>query len=210
MKSLYLAFLLVMLSISVSAQEIGKDAVVALPNLNVLYLGISNPVQIAVPGVASDKITATVTNAVINKTNGGWEVRPSTISKTVVLTVLVDNQKISEKTFRVKSMPVPYAALAGKENGSVSKNEVLQSGALETELKDFLWDLKFEIRSFNFLYSKNGSNQEISATGNKLTDEMKSIISNLQPGQNIIFKDIKAIGPDNNYRDISPLILAIN
>ena len=210
MKSHYLPFLLVLFSISVSAQENGKDAVVALPKMNVLYIGIPNPVQIAVPGVPSDKVTATITNGSIYKTANGWEIKPSTATESVILTVLVNNQKVSEKTFRVKTIPVPHAVIAGIGNGAVSKNKVIETGAIETELKDFLWDLKFEIKSFSFLYSKNGSDQEISATGNKLTEEMKSIISSTKSGQNIIFKDIKAIGPDHKIYEISPIILAIN
>jgi hypothetical protein len=210
MKSHYLLLLLLLLSVSVTAQENGKDAVVALPNMNVLYSGISNPVQIAVPGVTSEKVTTTVTNGSINKTSSGWEIKPSTASGPVILTVLVNNQKVSERTFRVKPLPIPVAVLAGKENGVVSKNEVIEAGEIETEMKDFLWDFKFEIKSYKFLYSENGYDKEISATGNKLTNEMKSIISNLQPGKNIKFKDIKTIGPDSRIHDINPLILAIN
>jgi hypothetical protein len=209
MKTHYLLLLMVLLSVSMSAQDNGKDAVVALPNMNVLYAGISNPVQIAVPGVASDKVTATITNGSINKTNNGWEIKPSTTTGPVTLIVLVNNQKVSEKTFRVKPISVPVAVIAGRGTGAVSKNEIIKSGAIETELKDFLWDLKFEIKSYIFLYSENGNNKEISATGNKLTDEMKSIISNLPSGKDIIFKDIKAIGPDSRIRDINPIILAI-
>lgn len=210
MKSHYLLLLMVLLSVSLSAQENGKDAVVALPNMNVLYAGISNPVQIAVPGVTSDKVTATITNGSINKTSNGWEIKPSNVSGTVILTVLVNNQKVSEKTFRVKPISIPFAVIAGKGAGVVSKNELIKAGEIGTEMKDFLWDLKFEIKSYNFLYSENGNNKEISATGNKLTDEMKSIISNLQSGKDVIFKDIKAIGPDSRIHDISPIILAVN
>jgi hypothetical protein len=201
---------MVLLSVTMSAQENGKDVVVALPNMNVLYAGISNPVQIAVPGVTSDKVTATVTNGSINKTTNGWEIKPSAATGPMILTVLVNNQKVAEKAFRVKTIPVPHAVIGGIGNGKVSKNEVIKATDIGIEMKDFLWDLKFEIKSFSFLYSENGNNKEISATGNKLTDEMKSIISNLQSGKNIIFKDIEAIGPDNMIHDISPLILAIN
>jgi gliding motility-associated protein GldM len=211
MKPNYLLLLLVLLSVCVSAQENGKDAVVAIPNMNILYFGIDNPVQIAVPGINSEKVSATVTNGSINKTSDGWVIRPSAASGTVNLSVLVNNQKVSEKIFRVKPIPAPHAVLAGKGVGLMSKNGIIEAGEIDTEMKDFLWDIKFEIVSYTFLYTENGNDIEISATGNKLTDEMKSIISNLQRGKNIVFKDIRAISPDNNsIYNISPLILAIN
>jgi hypothetical protein len=210
MKSNYLLLVLLLFSVYGTAQENGKDAVVALPNLNVLYAGIANPVQIAVPGVTSEKVTATVINGSINKTTDGWEIKPAAASGTVTLSVLVNNQKISEKIFRIKPIPVPMAVIAGKGNGTMSKNGIIEAGEIYTEMKDFLWEVKFEITSFTFLYSENGNDKEILATSNKLTDEMKSIILNLERGKNIVFKDIKAIGPDSRIHNISPVILAIN
>lgn len=188
--------------------NVNVNGVAAATNMNVLYLGISNPIEIAVPGVTSDKVTATTTNGTINRTTTGWEVKPSSFSD-LVLTILVNNKKVNEKKFRVKPIPSPVAVFAGKNNGSLSKNDVLLTGTLKAELKDFLWDLKFEIESFTFFFSSDGFDREITSKGNKLTDEMKSIISNFKRGQYIIFKDIKAIGPDGKLYNLNPLILKI-
>jgi hypothetical protein len=117
---------------------------------------------------------------------------------------------VNEKKFRVKQIPSPIAVFAGKNNGSLSKNDILKAGTLEAELKDFLWDLKFEIESFTFFFSSNGFDREITSKGNKLTDEMKSNISNFRSGQYIIFKDIKAIGPDGKTYDLNSVILKID
>jgi len=88
-------------------------------------------------------------------------------------------------------------------------NTINLDGTIEAELKDFLWDLKFEIESFTFFFSSDGYDKEITSKGNKLTDEMRSIISDLKSGQYIIFKDIKAIGPDGKLKDLNPLVLKI-
>jgi hypothetical protein len=210
MKTLHLLLFLCLLPLALAAQENKIDAVVALPKLNVLYFGVPNPVQIAVPGVTSDKLTATVTNGSINKTSTGWEIKPSLATGVVKLTVLVDNKKVSEKSFRVKSIPWPVATISGKQNGAVSKNEIITAGELDTEIKDFLWDLRFEVTSYSFVYTENGSDKEISVSGNKLTNEIKSAISNLKSGQQIIFKEIKALSPDNRIQDINPLTLTVN
>jgi hypothetical protein len=184
------------------------NGVASAINMNVLYLGIPNPIEIAVPGVTSDKVTATITNGTINKTSTGWEVNPSSFND-LVLTILVNNRKVNEKTFRVKPIPAPVAVYAHKSNGTASKDALI-TGTLEAELKDFFWDLKFEIESFTFFFSSDGFDREITSKGNKLTDEMKSIISNLKRGQYIIFKDIKALGPDGKTYDLNPLILKID
>ena len=188
--------------------QVNVNGVAAATNMNVLYLGIPNPIEIAVPGVTSDKVTATITNGTINKTSTGWEVNPSSLND-LVLTILVNNKRVNEKTFRVKPIPAPVAVFMHKSTGTESKDALI-TGTLEAELKDFFWDLKFEIESFTFLFSSGGFDREITSKGNQLTDEMKSIISNLKSGQYIIFKDIKALGPDGKTYDLNPLILKID
>jgi uncharacterized protein (TIGR02145 family) len=190
-------------------QDKSGDAVVEVTNMNVLYLGVSNPIEIAVPGVPSDKVTATITNGTINRTVTGWEVKPVSFGESVI-TVLVNNTKVTEKKFRIKPIPAPVAVFAGKSMGSVTRNQALEAGVLEAELKDFLWDLKFEIESFTFMISKdNGDTVTIPATGNKLTDEMISLMSDFKRGESVIFKDIKAKGPDGGIKELNPLILKI-
>ena len=38
---------------------------------------------------------------------------------------------------------------------------------------------------------------------------MKSLIADIKVGQNIVFKDIQAIGPDGRQRNLSPIVLTI-
>ena len=208
MKPIYLILCLLMLPIIVTAQEIGKDAVVAPVKMNVLYRGLANPIEIAVPGVTSDKVTASITNGTIIKVTNGWEVSPGDQSELVV-TVLVNNKKVSEKIFRVKNVPDPVAVFAGKYEGEIAKDIAVKTEMLEVELKDFLWDLKFVINSFTLTCSKDNLDLEVLSNGNKLNDKMKSLISTCKAGQKIIFNDIKAIGPDGRPRDLNPIVLTI-
>lgn len=208
MKTIYLILGVLMLPIIVTAQEIGKDAVVAPVKMNVLYRGLANPIEIAVPGVTSDKVTATITNGTIKKITNGWAVSPGDQSESVV-TVLVNNKKVSEKFFRVKNVPEPVAVFAGKYDGEMPKDIALKTEVIEVELKDFDWDLKFVVKSFTLLCSNEKGDYETLSVGNKITDNMKSMIGNCKVGQNIVFKDIKAIGPDGRSRDLNPIVLRI-
>lgn len=197
-----------MLPCILTAQEVGKNTVVAATNMNVLYLGIRNPVEIAVPGITSDKITATVTNGTIVKTDVGWEVQPAGPNESVI-TVFADNKKVSEKIFRVKKLPVPTAFLAGINNGIISRDKILRAESLEVKLEDFVWNINYEIKSFNLLISEEGKDTELSSEGNTLTNDMKSMITSLKRGQNFFIKDITATGPDGKLRELPPVILAV-
>jgi hypothetical protein len=94
---------------------------------------------------------------------------------------------VTEKKFRVMPIPAPVAVFAGVSNGALSKNEASNAGVLKAELKNFLWDLHYEVQSFTLLFSKDGYDKEIGSETNNLTDEMKSIITDLKRGQNIYF-----------------------
>lgn len=201
--------LIVMIPFIVDAQGTSQDAVVSATNMNVLYLGIANPVEVAVPGVLSDKVTVTLSNGTINKVSNGWEVFPANTGE-VVFMISVNGKKIADKTFRVKTIPFPVAVFAGKNTGAVSKTEALKVETLEAKLLDFAWDINFKISSFSFLLSDESGDRMEFAKDNRITEKMKSLLANLQRGQTIAFKDIKATGPDGRTVALSPIILKID
>jgi gliding motility-associated protein GldM len=200
---------MVMIPFIVDAQGSSMDAVVAATNMNVLYLGIANPVEVAVPGVLSDKVTITVSNGTIKKVSNGWDVFPANTGE-VVLTISVSGKKIADKTFRVKTIPSPVAVFAGKNAGTVSKSEVLKVEALEAILPDFAWDINFKINSFSLLMSDESGDRMEFARDNRITERMKSLLTSLQRGQTIAFTDIKATGPDGRTVALNPILLKIN
>jgi hypothetical protein len=204
MKTIYLILCVLILPVIATAQ----DAVVAAVKMNVLYRGIDNPVEIAVPGVTSDKIMATITNGIITRTSNGWSVAPGSQNESVI-SVAVNNKKIAEKSFRIKSIPVPEVFFADKNEGTISKEIALKTETLDVVLRDFAWDLKFTIQSFSLAINKDQYDYEESAVGNKITDKMRSLINTLQPGRNLVFLNIKVLGPDGKNRDMKPIVLKI-
>jgi hypothetical protein len=208
MKSFFLVIGVFMFSLFVNAQESGTDAVVASVNMNVLYYGISNTIAIAVPGVKSDKVTATMTNGSIEKGLHGWEAKPYTQAESII-TVLVDGKKVADKKFRVKMIPPPVAVFAGKSEGLIYKDVALKTDALDVELKNFLFDLKYTITGFVFFVSKDGMDYEEKSDSNKLNDKMKSLISGCESGKQIVFKNIKSIGPDGHLKELNDIIITI-
>jgi hypothetical protein len=208
MKAIYLILFLLTLPVITFSQDPGKDAVVSPVKMNVLYRGLANPIEIAVPGITSDKITAEVTNGTISKVSTGWVVAPGD-QKVSVVTVLVNNKKVSEKTFRIKNVPDPTAVFAGKNEGFITKSTALNTDSIEVELLNFDWDLRFKVKSFVFFCTDGKSDFEETATGNKITTKMRALLAERKEGQKIIFKDIKSVGPEGRTRDLSPIILTL-
>jgi gliding motility-associated protein GldM len=210
MKKMFVTMIfMIMIPLIIDAQGTSQDAVVAATNMNVLYLGIANPVEVAVPGVLSDNINVTLSNGTIKKVSNGWEVFPSNTGESV-FTISVNGIKVADKTFRVKTIPFPVAVFAGKNVGAVSKTEALKVETLEARLPDFDWDINFKINSFSLLMSDESGDRMEFAKDNRITERMKSLLTSLQRGQTIAFKDIKATGPDGRIVALNPIILKID
>ena len=102
-------------------------ATVAPTLMNVLYAGIANPMRIAVPGVPSGNVTATMTNGTLTRSKDGWEARPSKVGTEAVITVnarMADGRNIemAKTTFRVRALPDPLPYIEYKDqNGNVRK-----------------------------------------------------------------------------------------
>jgi len=199
---------LFMITTHAIGQEGLSEAVVAAANMNIIYRGVSNPVEIAVPGVKSDKVSATITNGTILKSSNRWEVKPGEGAECII-SVMVDGKKVADRIFRVKLIPPPQAVFAGKSEGTLDKFVALQASELSAEMKDFMWDLKFVITGFTFLISMDGMDYELMSEDNLITEKMKSLMAKCEPGKSIIFKDIMSMGPDGRPKKLDDIILKL-
>ena len=123
-----------------ASYTVGAPNVVVSPTaMNVLYAGIDNPIDISVPGVGSDAISATMNNGNIKRGRlknyrGEWVARPQTVGQeaSVNVSAVVNGERMRfpPYTFRVKSIPPPIAKFADlTSDGNVTKAKAaLQQG----------------------------------------------------------------------------------
>jgi len=135
---------------------------VAPLKMNVFYIGVENPVAISAPGVAASKIQARISAGKLYKKDDEWAVK---IDKkvdgnkvTVTGSAEVDGEvlNLGSAEFRVKRVPSPTAEIAGKVDGQIDKNTLLAASAIIPNMKDFEFDLYFEVTSFTFGTIVNG------------------------------------------------------
>lgn len=103
------------------------SATVAPMLMNVLYAGIANPIRIAVPGVPSGNVTATMTNGTLVRKGDQWEARPTTVGTDAIISVhakMADGRSVemAKTTFRVRALPDPMPFIEYKDqNGNMRK-----------------------------------------------------------------------------------------
>jgi gliding motility-associated protein GldM len=180
----------------------------------VLYIGVDNPVEIAISDMPMKYITATVDSGEIEDQGGGqFVVRITKNIKVTKVNVFETyngiTTKLGERLFRVKKVPDPIPTIAGSTGGLVSKPMLAAAGGLIPVMKDFDFELFFTITSFTFSMNVKGDLIEKVAVGNKLTADMIKLINAAPKGTKIYIEDIKATGPDGMTRTLSSLILKI-
>ncbi len=179
---------------------VGKPAaVVSLTNMNILYVGVENPVSISVPGIAAKDISATISAGTITSTGGGnYSVKLSRLEREVVITVSakIENrvQKMGEFKYKTRKIPTPVLKVGNLSNKKVTKDELMNAGKIRAIFpEDFVFKVPpLTVRGYTIAVGAN--DQPI--TGNSINPEAQSIIKGARKGQRVMISDVEVRLPD--------------
>jgi len=196
--------------------EVAKPSLVVSPTkMNVLYRGIDNPVEISVPGIPQDALNATISTGSLSKRpDGSYIARVKNGSEAIVSVsaeILGERKSMGQFKFRLKSVPDPVAKFAGKTavDNVVKKNQLTASLGVIAELKDFVFDLNYPIRSFDITVVMGGDVKTLSSGSNRLTADQKELLREVRRNQVVIVENIKATAPDGTIRKLGSINLRV-
>ncbi len=205
-----ISFLLIGMSCA-NGQEPENEYIAAVSptKMNILYIGVDNPVSIAVTGADYGKVVAEIDNGKISGENGNYMVRVKKPG-VVTISVKVGDDVVSDHKFRVKQVPDPVAIVKGNWGKTVlSKQELLDAGGIEVLLANFDFALKFNVVSFRIATTMEGFELEARANDNKFSKGQIDLIQKMEKGQKFYIEDIKAKGPDGSIRNLGALSIRI-
>ena len=195
--------------------QVAKPSAVVSPDkMNVLYIGVPNPVSVSAPGIAKEKLKVSISSGSLTGSAGHYEAKVSTIGEaniTVSGDVGGKTMTLGTTKFRIKRIPDPKPMFAGKSGGNTSAANLKAQDRVFARLDNFDFDAKFNVTRFTILVIKPRQDPVIYSTnGSELTGPMKAAISSISPGATIVFKDIVAVGPDGTQRGLDPIVLSAN
>jgi gliding motility-associated protein GldM len=202
-----------------SAYTVARPAAVVSPDkMNVLYVGVDNPVSISAPGVVPENIVPGISGGgTITGSKGKYIVRVNSPGMNVNIDVRgksVDgkgSQMLGSTLFRVKAVPDPQATIGGLTPGTVSVSQFKAQGGMIANLKDFDFDMRFDVISFRMLYFAARKDVEpLANTGAIYNAKLQQIIRNSKAGDRFIFDEVKVVGPDKITRKLPPAVYSIN
>ncbi len=205
--------------------QVAPPTVVVSPTaMNILYIGLDNPIDISVPGVTPDNIRASISNGSLSKGRvrygnrtypGSWVAKPrigSNQTQITVTSVKEDGtmQRHGTITFRVRKPPPPIAKIAGKKSGNISLPELTSQIGLAAEVEDFEFDIKYQVTSFKVGVISRGLLSEEASSSYRLTDAQKGLLAQLRRGNMVQFTEIRAVGPTGETLELPAIVLKIN
>jgi gliding motility-associated protein GldM len=191
------------------------SAVVSPDKMNVLYIGVPNPVSVSAPGVAKEKLHVSIAAGSLSGSAGHYTAMVNTISDNDVVTVSgeVDGKTVplGATKFRVKRIPDPKAQFAGKSDGSTSSVNIKAQNRVFAKLDNFDFDAQFNVTRFTLIVVRPRADPiTIQTTGADLSAAQRTAINSIGPGSTVIFKDIIAVGPDGTQRGLNSIVLSAN
>ena len=188
-----------------------NSVVVSADKMNILYIGIDNPVSVAASGIASDKLKVSISNGNITGSNGKYIVQPLGGSESIIdVSAEVkpgDIKKVGSVVFKNKRIPDPSPCIGNYCNTSlyITKEELLKSTIVNVFL-NMPFEIKFEIVSFVFSYfGENKNKVDIPVSGNRFTQDIINSINKMNDGGELFIENIKVKFPDGSFRNLSPI-----
>jgi len=191
------------------------SAVVSPDKMNVLYIGLPNPVSISAPGIPKEDLRVSMSGGSVSGSLGHYTATVHSIGQaTINVSGELTKGKITNlgsSVFRVKRIPDPKAEFAGRSGGNTSAANIKAQDYVFATLKDFEFDAKFNVTHFVLMIINPHQDAIIiPGNGNQLSSDMHEKMRTVRQGSTIVIREITAVGPDGTTRVLDPIVLYAN
>lgn len=197
-------------------QSSKSTAVVSAEKMNVLYIGVDNPLAISVPGVPADKVTARISNGSINGNNGKYLAKVNVtgdVNVDVYAEIDGQSKKMGNMTFRVKKIPKPLPTVLKVGSSRMAKSRFLTAPIIEVKLDEFVFNIPFEVSEFEYMVSMDGdiTINTTKVKGQVIPENLKSHLRRLRPGQKVtVYFDNIKVNVAGEIVNVGTLIYELN
>ncbi len=171
-------------------------------NMNVLYLGVDNPISVAAPGINSNDLVVSINGAggaIRKNADGTYTANVKSQGKTTIsVSAKVGGgvKSLGSMNFRCKQIPKPIVKVGNNQDGKIAKEVLISAGGMRVDKGDFEFPVNFSVASYRFEVVKGGdADIPLNGTGNRFSQEMINKLRKLKRGNKVIISDIRIVGP---------------
>lgn len=193
MKNLFTAFLIFFGHHLCFSQK----AVVELSSMNVVYIGLENPIEVAVEGLKNSQLKISANGCdVVGTPSERMYIKATLPGKCSVKVGYYKNGKLVSQTFdyRIKQLPDPDVLFGSLEEGKYSKQVLLGQIQMNAVIPCFVFSgVRYNILSYNWKIRSNFSFRTIGGKviGNAIPDTLKRLIQIANNGDWIVIDSIE-------------------
>ena len=178
-------------------------ATVANIDMNVVYRGYDNKMEISVPGLADSQLRVSANGATMTKSGNQYICKPTAKDKiTILVSADIDGKvrTIGQKEFRVRPVPSPSAFLKlpngerwspTMETAGRLKRQDLLDATIIAEYEDGMLNADFVVTEFTIKIPRGAGFDPIKVSGGKFSDRQIERLKNLKPKQEFLIEQIK-------------------
>jgi len=194
---------------STTYQVFTGGATISADKMNMLYIGLDNPISAAAAGFTPAQTHVSTTGG------GSWRPDPSTkgpghyILKpdgsareiTVKVSVTMSDgstKQMGQQVYRVRPVPHPEVLFGTKTGGAISRGEIATVSMINCGLgAGFAFEgLKYLVNGYTFAIApKSGPAHFLPVTGNRITPECRNFLAQVHTGDFIIIANVSVTGP---------------
>ncbi len=193
------------------------SATISADAMNVLYIGLDNPMSISVPGVAPSATTVNPGPGLNLKkvSDGKYIATVAAGSRETSISVSAKmpdgtSKKMGDMKYRIKQVPRPVAQVGTLPAGSYAKGEIALQNTLYAYLENFVFEgVKYTVTKYRVIYMpKRGMMEEAPGVGNT-TGPIRNFANKAKSGDLIVIDGIRANGPGVVDKPLNSIIYTI-
>lgn len=195
--------------------EVGRRSVaVSADKMNVIYIGVENPISVAAAGVSSNSLR-------VSGSGGGLSLRQTGVGKFIATAseqtndakIIVSGEGLESTSFafRVKRIPDPIAKYGGTLGGDVGNGTFKAQKGIIADLENFDFDARCEIAGFTLVYLPRKQDPvEVTNVGATFNAAARELVDKAKPGDTYLFNNVRAKCPgDIAGRKVNPMVFNI-
>lgn len=182
-------------------------AVISATKMNVVYIGLDNPISVSVPGYSAAQTSVVCGPGGRLRPDpalkGGYLLTVDGSQREIEITASVKDpkgqtKKMGIQKYRVRQIPKPTPMLGSiEQSGPVSAGLLKSASFVFANLKDFAFEgIKFTpFEYYIIIQPKKGESRALKGNAPAVTPEMRAALGNLRTGDRVTLAQIKANGP---------------
>jgi gliding motility-associated protein GldM len=190
------------------------NASIALDKMNVLYIGVDNPVTIAASGGGDDKVQATIVGGGGSLTRvgpGKYIARVNSVTDDCRINVSVEGKVAGASQFRVRTIPEAQAYVGGQPSGaSMAAGAFKAQGGVGAGIKNFPFELSYDVVSFTFTCDTDDDIVSVPSQGAAFSGAVRNAINaHVKADRMVTIDEIRVKGPDGRTTKAPSLVYYI-